>query len=76
MIVHLYDFQIWFEGRRIEEKDEPPAHFFHTLVQTLVQAMICREDVLNHECKAECALNSFLIIGHPYANNLEDAVPE
>ena len=76
MIVNLYDYQIWFEGRRIEEKDEPPAHFFQTLVQTLIQAMVLKEDILNHECKAECALNSFLIIGYPYAENLTDAVPE
>lgn len=75
MLIHLYEFEIWFDGRRVEENREPPAHFVHTLVQTIVRSMVLREDVINHKCKAECALNSYLVLGFPYADDLVSAVP-
>ena len=75
MDVQIYEYRVYFEGNRLQEDDEPPANFFQTLLETITKAMLIKEDVINHECITECALSNYVVIGFPYAENLEDAVP-
>ena len=75
MFVQVYDYRTYFEGMRIEEAGEPTEEFVHTLMQTLIQAAVFRQDVIDHDCNAECALSNYIILGNPYAQNLEHAVP-
>ena len=75
MYVQIYDYSAYFEGLRIDEKGEPNASFVHTLLQTIIQAAVFRQDIVNHDCNAECTLSNYIILGHPYCQNLMDAVP-
>ena len=75
MYVQIYDYRAYFEGLRIEENGEPSQSFVHTLLQTIIQAAVFRQDIVNHECNAECTLSNYIVLGHPYSVNLKDAVP-
>ena len=75
MEIQIYEYCVYFEGRRLAVEDEPPANFFQTLLETITKAMIFEKDVSNHQCKAECALSNYIVVGYPYAENLREAVP-
>ena len=75
MLVNIYDYQFFYRGRRIDEGSEPPESFLQTLTQNIIQAAILQREVKDHECNSECSISSYVIIGHPYAENLYHAVP-
>ena len=75
MLVNVYDYSVTYRGRRMEESSEPPESFIQHLCQQLIQAAIMRRDYESHVCNSECAISSYVIMGHPYAENLFHAVP-
>ena len=75
MMVNIYDYSVYYRGRRIEESSEPPESFIQTLTQNIIQSAILRKQVLTHECNSECAISSFVTLGYPCAENLYYAVP-
>ena len=75
MLVQIYDYRLYYNDLKIEISNEPPESFITLLVQTLIQAAILKRDIDEHECTAECAISSFVMLGYPYNINLEQAVP-
>ena len=75
-----YEIKFFFRGKRIHEDDEPPAD----LTERFLDLMTCglvhpgwsteRDDLIQHSCNDNCAIEACIIIGRPYTNSVMDAV--
>ena len=75
MLVHVYDYRAYFRGLRIDDKGEPPERWVQQLMQTIIQAAVFRQDMIDHECRHECALSNYIVLGYPYGDDVLCVVP-
>ena len=76
----VYGVTFFYRGRMIHEDFEPPSNFTDKFLDELTLGLVHpgwsmeRNEVISHSCKAECALETFIIMGRPYTKDLKTAV--
>ena len=75
-----YEVKCFFRGKRIHEDYEPP----HEITERFLDLITCglvhpgwsnsRDDVRQHRCNENCAIEVCIILGRPYTNSVLDAV--
>ena len=76
----VYGVSFFYRGRLIHEDFEPPSNFTDKFLDELTSGLVHpgwsveRNEIIPHSCKAECALETFIIMGRPYTKDLKTAV--
>ena len=75
----VYGIQSHFRGRMIRqdaELDELIEAFLSHLIGSMVHQGWSYEnnELLRHVCSSNCTLETFIVMGRPYTNNVEDAL--
>ena len=78
--ISVYQTFYYYRGRLMDEDSEPPSNFTDKFLDSLTAGLIHpgwseeRQEVIAHSCREECALETFIILGRPYTNNIREAV--
>ena len=76
----VYQTFYYYRGRLIDEDFEPPSNFTDKFLDHLTAGLIHpgwseeRQQIITHACKAECALETVIIMGRPYTKDVKQAV--
>ena len=76
----VYQTSFYYRGRLVDEDCEPPSSFTDGFLDQLTSGIIHpgwsvdSHEIIKHSCKAECALETFIIMGRPYTKNIMEAV--
>lgn len=76
----VYQTFFYYRGRLMDEDSEPPSNFTDKFLDSLTAGLIHPgwsedlQDIAEHACKEECALETFIVMGRPYTKNIREAV--
>ena len=76
----VYGVAFFYRARLIHEDYEPPSNFTDKFLDELTSELVHqgwseeRKELIPHSCKAECALETFIIMGRPFTKNVKTAV--
>ena len=76
----VYQTFYYYRGRLVDEDFEPPSNFTDRFLDHLTAGLIHpgwseeRQQIITHACKAECALETVIIMGRPYTKDVKEAV--
>ena len=76
----VYQTYFYYRGRLVDEDCEPPSNFTDKFLDKLTAGLTHpgwsteSHELIKHSCKAECALETFIIMGRPYTDSIQQAV--
>ena len=76
----VYQTSYFYRGRLVDEDYEPPSNFTDKFLDELTAGIthpgwsVDAHELIKHSCKAECALETFLVMGRPYTKNIKEAL--
>ena len=77
--VSVYCIQSYFKGRPIRqdsELDELTEKFLDHLAKSMIHPGwdYEKDELLKHVCTSNCTLETFIVMGRPYTENVEEAI--
>ena len=76
----VYQTSFYYRGRLMDEDCEPPSNFTDRFLDSFTAGLIHpgwsieSQELIEHSCKAECALETFILMGRPYTKDIKEAV--
>ena len=75
-----YEVKYFYRGRRIHEDDEPPSNLTERFLDLMTNGLVHpgwsheTDEVSQHSCDDNCAIETCIVIGRPYTNSVLEAV--
>lgn len=77
----VYGIKFFFRGRQLDEESEPPSNLIDDFIDLLIGGLARNEwdaekdQEIEHDfCTEECAIETCIVMGRPYATSLEEAL--